>query len=315
MKGRSDSSIATVLLAGHLIRRGAAPLSTSRFWSLLATVGDPARLLGMDASGVGALTGLDGGEAERVVSLLEGGVALALELEKLDSSGVQVITRFDNRYPERLIDRLGKTAPPVLHIAGPVELLEQDGIGVVGSRNVGREAMEVAEEIARLAVKEGLPVVSGAARGIDQTAMAAALEAGGRVLGIPAEAMVKLLKDPSVRRSILDENLCMATPFAPSAGFSVGNAMSRNKLIYAFSRVTVVVTSDDGSGGTWAGATEALDKRIGSIAVWTGAGAGPGNSKLARLGAVQFDSVAELLNLGESGPAKTGGDDQLRLQF
>jgi predicted Rossmann fold nucleotide-binding protein DprA/Smf involved in DNA uptake len=55
---------------------------------------------------------------------------------------------------------------------------------VVGSRNVGREAMEVASEVARLAVRERIPVVSGAARGIDQTAMAAALEAGGQVVGI-----------------------------------------------------------------------------------------------------------------------------------
>lgn len=36
--------------------------------------------------------------------------------------------------------------------------------------------------------------------------------------------------------------------------------MGRNKLVYALSKATVVVASSEGSGGTWAGAVEALEK-------------------------------------------------------
>jgi predicted Rossmann fold nucleotide-binding protein DprA/Smf involved in DNA uptake len=215
LTGRSDASLATILLTSHLVKRSAAPLSTGQFWDLIDSVENPGRLLGMDSAAVRALTGLAGAESDRIATLLEGGVALALELEKLDQSGIRVLTRFDEEYAARLSKRLGSSAPALLHVAGPTELLTLGGVGVVGSRSVGREAMEVAEKLARLAVKERLPVVSGAARGIDQTAMSAALEAGGQVVGLPADAMAKLLKDPSIRRSILDGSLCLASPYAP----------------------------------------------------------------------------------------------------
>lgn len=66
-------------------------------------------------------------------------------------------------------------------------------------------------------------------------------------------------------------------PWSPEAitlavPFSVGNAMGRNKIIYGLSRCTIVVATDDGTGGTWAGATEALKNHYGRVASWTGAG-------------------------------------------
>ena len=45
---------------------------------------------------------------------------------------------------------------------------------------------------------------------------------------------------------------------APTTGFSVGTAMGRNKLIYGLAEFAVVVSNDHQTGGTWAGAVEAL---------------------------------------------------------
>ncbi|MGN6033617.1 MAG: DNA-processing protein DprA, partial [Thermomicrobiales bacterium] len=53
-------------------------------------------------------------------------------------------------------------------------------------------------------------------------------------------------------------NLLVLTPFAPDAAFHVGNAMARNKLIYCLADAAVVVASESGRGGTYAGAAEAL---------------------------------------------------------
>ena len=50
----------------------------------------------------------------------------------------------------------------------------------------------------------------------------------------------------------------MVSPYHPTAGFSAGAAMGRNKLVYALSDVAVVVSSGQASGGTWTGASEAL---------------------------------------------------------
>jgi len=49
--------------------------------------------------------------------------------------------------------------------------------------------------------------------------------------------------------------------------------MGRNKLIYAMSTATLVVECEEGSGGTWAGAVEALRGRTAPVIAWTGVGA------------------------------------------
>ena len=70
--------------------------------------------------------------------------------------------------------------------------------------------------------------------------------------------------------------------------------MARNKLVYALSALTVVIATDEGNGGTWTGATEAMRNSNGIVAVWRGDGEGPGNAALEQLGALPIYSVAEL---------------------
>jgi predicted Rossmann fold nucleotide-binding protein DprA/Smf involved in DNA uptake len=70
--------------------------------------------------------------------------------------------------------------------------------------------------------------------------------------------------------------------------------MSRNKIIYGLSTATVVVATDEDTGGTWAGATEALNKRIATVLVWRGEGEGPGNSALTERGGAAIEAPSDL---------------------
>ncbi|MFL5796567.1 MAG: DNA-processing protein DprA [Actinomycetota bacterium] len=295
MGARSESSLATVLLAGRLLDGDERALSPKEFWQLVSRVPEPGSLLGGDSASIVAATGLPPSESDRVAGLLDGATRLAFEIERLELGGVHVLTPFDERYPSALRARLQHAAPPVLHVAGDPGLMGEPGIGVVGSRDASLAALEVAAAAARVAVEHGWPVVSGAARGVDQAALAEAFQRDGPAVGVPADALDKRLKDPDTRRAVTSGRVCLVTPYKPSAGFSVANAMGRNKLIYALSRVTLVVTTDLESGGTWSGATEALSRSIAPVAVWTGQGAGPGNEALAALGAIPIDDVHALV--------------------
>lgn len=62
------------------------------------------------------------------------------------------------------------------------------------------------------------------------------------------------------RDLIIDGRVLLLSVHDPAAGFSVGNAMQRNKLIYALSDASLVVNSDYETGGTWSGAVEQLEK-------------------------------------------------------
>ena len=291
MNRRSDGSIATLLLTHQLSDRAGKPLTSKEYWDLLGTLPDPADLLGFSASDVHMKTGCSFEQAFRCAALLNEANRLAFLLEELEQTGLRIVTAFDEGYPDRLRKRLQTSAPAVLHVAGSSSVLDGDGVGVVGSRRAHPEALEVAAAVARIASGSSLATVSGGARGIDAAAMAAARSAGGTVVGVLAESLLRRLADAETRRGVLDGEVCLLTPYKPSAPFSVGNAMGRNKLIYALSRVTVVVASDDGEGGTWAGATEALSRGFGRVAVWTGAGAGLGNRPLVARGGEAVDEI------------------------
>ncbi|MEA1904127.1 MAG: DNA-processing protein DprA [Actinomycetota bacterium] len=245
----------------------------------------------------GGVPGVDPELAARIETLLADGAAATLEVEDLSRKGIWTLTIVDDTYPRSMIERLGDQAPPVLFGAGNRELLRQPGIGVVGSRDVNQPGADVAAAVARQAVSLEYPVVSGGARGIDQLAMNAAHLADGSVIGVLADSLIGRIRKPDVLEALDSGNTCLVTQQVPSAGFTPASAMSRNKLVYALSEATVVVASDEQTGGTWAGAIEAIRAGNGTVIVWRGEGERPGNPALERLGGQAMTTVVELGDL------------------
>jgi predicted Rossmann fold nucleotide-binding protein DprA/Smf involved in DNA uptake len=286
---RSPESLALALITNRIVDVGTKPLTAREFFKAFGSADNLIGIADMGADQIATHLVIASDMAERVHSLLGASRALAFELERLEETGVRLLTLLDDDFPIGLRDRLGDQCPASLLVAGPVEWLSMPAVGIVGSRGISAEAAEVARQVAQLAVRSGFGVTSGLAKGIDQTAMASGLTYQGRVCGLPAEGIRVVGRRTDVRAAVHDGALALASPFGPDAPFSVGNAMARNKLIYGVSDVTVVVTSDDGKGGTWAGATEALERGYGRVAVWMGPEAGPGNAALVAKGATPID--------------------------
>jgi predicted Rossmann fold nucleotide-binding protein DprA/Smf involved in DNA uptake len=221
---RTDPSLAALLLTQRLVENDAEPLGPKEFWSVVRAVGEPERLLTESTSPGRGPMGLAPELIERVACRMASATSLAFELERLEQSGLAVVSALDDTYPSALRVRLGSTAPPILHVAGNLSLLAQNGVGIVGSRNADVDALGVAGSVAKEAVRQDLPVISGGARGIDQTSMAAALDSGGGVVGVLADALSRQITKPPIRRAILEGRLCLCTPYKPTAGFSVANA-------------------------------------------------------------------------------------------
>jgi predicted Rossmann fold nucleotide-binding protein DprA/Smf involved in DNA uptake len=291
-----DSARAALLLTNRLVPLDVKPLTAREFWNLTERV-DPGDLLHDDRVAITERLHVDEDQADRLRTLLDASTALGFEQERLLDGGVSLISAFDDGFPSGLRQRLGPTCPPFLLVGGPIDWFDRPGLGVVGSREASDEALDAARRSAAMAVGEGWPVVSGLARGVDQVAMAGALDAGGVVVGVPAEGILKVSRNAEIRRRVHDGQLCIASPFAPNAPFQAGNAMARNKIVYALSKVTFVVASDLGSGGTWAGATEALEHRYAAVAVWDGAGSKDGNRALIARGATAISDVRQLFEL------------------
>jgi DNA processing protein len=290
---RSDNSLAAILLTQRIVEADAPPFKAREYWALLDRVTEPSTLLGRSATDLAGDLG-DPELAAQVVARLDAGVALAFELERLEQQGVRVVASVDPDYPPRLLERLSRAAPPLLHVVGPISLTDEPMLGVVGSRDVSPEGAEVAADAGRAAVENGWGVVSGGAKGVDRAAMDATLEAGGWFVGFLADPLVRETRVPDVRRAIGEGRLCLATPYPPAAEYSTANAHGRNKLIYAMAETTLVVAAEAEAGSTWLGAVEALEKGYGDVSVWTGAGALPGNAGLVDLGARPVEDLDQL---------------------
>ena len=196
----------------------------------------------------------------RLGHLLGRGMLLTQAVEQWKKRAIWVISRADADYPQRLKSHLQDKAPAVLYGCGNKALLAGGGLAVVGSRHVDEVLVEYTLAIGELASRAGKTVVSGGAKGIDQAAMRGALENGGCAIGMLADGLEHAAMNRDHRALLLDERLVLVSPFDPRAGFNTGNAMQRNKFIYALADAALVVNSDMGKGGTWTGAVEQLDR-------------------------------------------------------
>ncbi len=164
---------------GFTLVPGVGPARITRllqaFGSLERAWGAPSqelRAAGLDARTTGSL------ERRRDVLNLDA------ELEKLERQGVHAYTWNDPQYPQLL--REIDDAPAVLFVRG--ELLPDDrtAVAVVGTRKASIYGREATTRVVGALARSGVTVVSGLARGIDSAAHRAALEVGGRTIGVMA---------------------------------------------------------------------------------------------------------------------------------
>ena len=295
MKLIEDSQV-ILLLCSQLGLSSSGELNalTLREWNPLARkiaaseMKRPGALLDLSAQTIAQQLNVSSAEADRYAALLARGGTLALELERLESLGIWVSTRADDAYPARYRQRLKDAAPPVLFGAGTLDLIGQSGLAVVGSRSVDEKRKEFAKFIGAACARAGLIVYSGGARGTDAIAMGTALDSQGQAVGVLADSLEKAIRTPDVRAMIARTDLALLTPYSPSAGFSVGAAMGRNKLIYGLADYALIIASDLEKGGTWAGATEALKAGWVPVFVLDSDDAPAGNRRLLKMGAQPF---------------------------
>jgi DNA processing protein len=259
-------------------------------------------------------------DASRLKQLLARGFLLSQAIERWQTRAIWVVSRADAEYPGRLKTRLKNDTPPVLYGCGDAAILDTGGLAVVGSRRVDDTLIEFTDGIGRLTANARRTLVSGGARGIDQAAMNGALKAGGKVVGVLADSLERAALNREHRHSLMDGQLVLISPYDPSAGFNVGHAMQRNKLIYALADAALVVSSDYEKGGTWAGAVEQVEKlRLVPVYVRANGETGKGLEALRRKGALPWpdpetpEALAEALAVEGSPKTDTPEENELSL--
>lgn len=296
----SQDRMVTLLLCSDLaltgdMKKRYKPYTTPQWNKLMdavihSSIEKPSGLLAANKDTLGQELKLGDEEIKRLSFLLKRGGNLAIEIEGLESKGIHVVTRSEEKYPQKLKIKLKKYAPPVIYYCGNLDLVNETGVAIVGSRDVDEKGKLFTEKLTRECVTDNLTVVSGGARGVDSIAEKTALAEGGSVLSVVPDSLIRRIKEKEVRNEILQDKLLLISCVNPAARFSVYSAMDRNKYIYAFSDYAVVVASKANSGGTWAGAQENLKKNLAPLFVRTGDKMPAGNKKLIEQGGKEIDS-------------------------
>lgn len=321
----SSDTQATLLLAANFGSKSAntSPLAASEYARLIRFLADHTLTTGaLLESGASKL--LEEGVAQHQISvdrlsaLLDRGMQLAMSVENWTSAGLWIASVFDSTYPARLKERLGDKSSPLLFGVGSAKLLSKGGTAVVGSRNADEAALTFARRSGELCAEQGVALISGGARGVDLAAMQGAIENGGKVVGVLASQLVREATNPELRTHLGDGAAVLISPFSPEAPFHAGNAMARNKYIYALADYAIVVSSDAETGGTWSGAIENLKYKWCPLFIRDTEEVPAGNTKLLRKGGRSL-TTADVLNserffqVLESNPAPADSSEQTSL--
>ena len=223
--------------------------------------------------------------AQHIWSLLQEMQLLDAYLKRGARSGCTVLTRAGEKYPLAVRKRLGLDAPGCLWAKGDLSLLDTPKIALVGSRQLREENRKFARAVGIQAAKQGYTLVSGNARGADETAQQACIEAGGSVISVVAD---RLENQPSRERVLFLAEDSFDVPFTAQ------RALSRNRVIHSLAPCTFVAQAALYTGGTWNGTVKNLQH--GWSHVFCFDDASQSTEELEKLGAQRI-LVEELQNI------------------
>ncbi|MBN1793510.1 MAG: DNA-processing protein DprA [Candidatus Omnitrophica bacterium] len=266
----------------------------------------PADIFSVSEKALSSIDGIGGEIASHIRELKKNGL-LERELEAIASSGICVLTLFDEAYPFLL--RQIPDPPCVLYVAGDTGALAQAGVAVVGSRRATFYGLEQASRIAAQLARLSIVVVSGLARGIDTASHEGALGAGGRTVAVLGSGLNRVYPDENrgLARRIEREGAVISElpldyeplPF---------NFPRRNRIISGLSKAVIVVEASRRSGALLT-ASCALDQGREVFAV-PGQVTSPnseGTNALIKEGARLFTDISDMLS--ELGSALSVGPE------
>ena len=182
--------------------------------------------------------------------------------ESYFSQGFELIPITSPKYSKTLKGNL-KTAhsPAVIYVKGNKQILEEKSIAIVGSRDASDVAMQFTDNIAKLASKDYIVVVSGFAKGVDKHALDSAINYKGQsIIVLPQGIMTFSSGFKKYYSEIINGDVLVLSTFFPKAPWKPELAMARNPIIYGLADEIYVAESAE-KGGTWSGVIDGLRKQ------------------------------------------------------
>jgi len=143
-----------------------------------------------------------------------------------------------------------RNAPERLYLSGDVQLLRGTvRVSIVGSRRASQAGRLRAMRLARLLVARSVVVVSGLAEGIDTAAHRAAIDSGGRTIGVIGTPLSRSY--PAVNRELqagIAREQLLVSEFPEGRPVQRQNFILRNRTMALISHASVIIEAGETSG-------------------------------------------------------------------
>ncbi len=170
-------------------------------------------------------------------------------IEQCDKNGIDIILREDERYPDSL--RNIYNPPTVLFVQGSLDALgKRAAVAIVGPRTPDMYAARLASSICAGLAQCGIVLISGLARGIDQTAHLSSVRAGEPTVAVLACAndVEYPANTARLRRDIIKGGGAVISELLPGTGCHAEYFKYRNRIISGLAAGTLVIGANDNSG-------------------------------------------------------------------
>lgn len=166
---------------------------------------------------------------------------------------MKIIKTTDSKYPKRLLEI--KNPPEKLYVEGNEELLNNDSLAIVGSRNCTEYGIKYAKEFASKISRNNITIISGLAIGIDAVAHEASKDNKGKTIAVLGSGLKNIYpkENKELFNQILENGGCVISEYGPDEKINMKNFPTRNRIISGMAMGVLVVEAGYRSGSTITG--------------------------------------------------------------
>ena len=169
-------------------------------------------------------------------------------IKYMKENQIELITIYDKRYPKRL--KQIYDFPMYLYVKGNVNILNDYGIAIVGSRLCSRYGAMVSEKFASRLTENNINIISGLAKGIDTYAHIGCVKAGGKTIAVLGNGldMIYPKENIEIANKIIKNGGALVSEYVIGSKPEKLNFPARNRIVSGMSCGVLVVEAGQRSG-------------------------------------------------------------------
>lgn len=206
------------------------------------------------------------------------------------------ITIENNIYPQKLKEI---TNPPKqLYLEGNVQLLNENSIAIIGSRNCSQNGKQLTRKFAYELSKQGLIIISGMAKGIDTIAHEETINAKGKTIAVLGSGFNNIFpkENSKLYKKILENEGLIISEYAPEVQVQSKQFLERNRIVSGLSIGVLVIEAGYRSGtSVTARIAKKQNRKIFVLPHEINDKYGVGTNKLIQKGAMLVTSTKDII--------------------